>query len=209
MQTMIDLICTNCQEPFQRTQANHVTSIKRSKNFFCSRKCASAFRNTHQSLRCEYCGNQFSKQAFQIKKSKNHFCSVSCGVSYGNAHKTFGYQRSKLELWLEQKLGQEFQQLEVLYNNREIINAELDIYIPSLCLAFELNGIYHYEPIYGPEKLASTQNNDNRKFHACAEQGISLCVIDTSSQKYFKEASSQKYLDIIVKIISDKLKTED
>jgi len=72
-----------------------------------------------------------------------------------------------------------------------------------LKLAFELNGIFHYEPIYGPKKLSSIQNNDHRKFQACAEAGISLCIIDTSGQTYFKESTSQKYLDIIISIVRD------
>jgi hypothetical protein len=40
---------------------------------------------------------------------------------------------------------------------------------------------------------------------ACAEQGIELCVIDVSRQKYFKEHSSQAFLDIIMEIINGRL----
>ena len=69
-------------------------------------------------------------------------------------------------------------------------------------MAFELNGIFHYEPIYGEEKLDKIQNNDERKFAACREAGISLCIIDTSSQKYVKPNTSKKYLDIIIEIIN-------
>ena len=78
-------------------------------------------------------------------------------------------------------------------------------YLPKLNLAFELNGIFHYEPIFGESKLDRIQNNDNRKFQACLENGIELCIIDTSSQKYFKEKSSQKYLDIITNLVDSKL----
>jgi hypothetical protein len=81
----------------------------------------------------------------------------------------------------------------------------LDIYIPSLKLAFELNGIFHYEPIYGKEKLENTQNNDGRKFQACLECGIEFCTIDVSAQKYFKEKTSQIYLDIVTDILNKKL----
>ena len=86
-----------------------------------------------------------------------------------------------------------------------MIDAELDIYIPSLNLAFELNGIFHYEPIFGEKKLNSTKNNDKRKFQACLEKNIELCIIDTSTQKYFKENTSNIYLDIILKITDNKL----
>ena len=68
-------------------------------------------------------------------------------------------------------------------------------------LAFEINGIYHYEPIHGQEKLSRVQNNDSRKFQACLEKDIELCIIDSSSLKYFKPQNAQKYLDIITSII--------
>lgn len=53
--------------------------------------------------------------------------------------------------------------------------------------------------------LNSTKNNDKRKFQACLEKNIELCIIDTSTQKYFKETTSKIYLDIILKIINNKL----
>ena len=102
-------------------------------------------------------------------------------------------------------LPTKYPDLEFYFNRKDAINSELDIYIPKLKLAFELNGIFHYEPIYGADKLNQTQNNDRRKFQACLEQGIELCIIDTSSLSYFKPDKVQKYLDIIVNIINSKL----
>ena len=85
----------------------------------------------------------------------------------------------------------------------------MDIYIPSLNLAFELNGIFHYEPIFGESKLQQIQNNDQRKFQACLYKNIELCIIDTSHHKYVKPSTSKKYLDIVVYLIDLKLpKTE-
>ena len=91
------------------------------------------------------------------------------------------------------------------FNDRTAINSELDIYIPSLKLAFELNGVFHYEPIYGQNKLEKIQENDNNKFQKCINNNISLCIIDVSSQKYFKEQTSKKFLNIIINIINDSL----
>jgi hypothetical protein len=71
-------------------------------------------------------------------------------------------------------------------------------------LAFELNGIFHYEPIFGDEKLDKITNNDNRKFQACLEKKIELCIIDTSKFGYFKESGARKFLDIVVDIINKK-----
>ena len=116
-----------------------------------------------------------------------------------------GIRRSKLEAWLEIKLIEQYPNFEIQFNRKDAINSELDIYIPSLKLAFELNGIFHYEPIYGNDKLNQIGNNDNRKFQACIERGIELCIIDTSTQKNFKEKSSKKFLDIITSFIDNKL----
>ena len=95
--------------------------------------------------------------------------------------------------------------LNINYNSRTDIKSELDIYIPSLKLAFELNGIFHYEPIYGKDQLSKIENNDNRKFQACLERGIELCIIDTRKQNCMSIKSSKKYLNIIIDIINKKL----
>jgi len=81
----------------------------------------------------------------------------------------------------------------------------LDIYIPSLNLAFELNGIFHYEPIFGVDKLEKINKNDISKSKTCFNMKIDLCIIDTSYQKYIKPKTSQKYLDIITNIINERL----
>jgi len=78
---------------------------------------------------------------------------------------------------------------------------ELDIYIPSLKIAFELNGIFHYEPVFGQGKLDRIRSNDERKFAACTEKGIGLCVLDVSKISYFKERTAQPFLNIIERII--------
>lgn len=72
-------------------------------------------------------------------------------------------------------------------------------------LAFELNGIFHYEPIYGDKKLNQIQNNDTRKFQACLEKGIEMCIIDVSSLSYFKTTNAKKYLDIVCGLIDMKI----
>ena len=78
---------------------------------------------------------------------------MSCAATYNNKNKTHGTRRSKLECFIEKKLSELYPDLTIHYNQKDTINSELDIYIPSFKLAFELNGIFHYEPIYGEEKL--------------------------------------------------------
>jgi len=173
---------------------------------YCSNICSTAKKKNIVKVVCTNCGLDFKKYPNEIKKSKsgNHFCCQSCSTTYNNVHKTTGNRRSKLERWLESRLITQYPNLEIHFNRKDTINSELDIYIPSLKLAFELNGIFHYEPIYGQDKLNQIQNNDNRKFQACIENGIEFCSIDTSTLINFKEHKAIKYLLIITKIINDK-----
>jgi hypothetical protein len=209
----LKLKCENCGNTFSKQKKGITRIFKPSKGFTgdcCSFSCVIQLRNeklgrTPITVVCAYCDKVFLKQPNNVKRSRNHFCSRSCSGTYNNTHKTQGTRVSKLEKWLQAKLIELYPNLEVIFNGKEAINSELDIYIPSLKLAFELNGIFHYEPIYGPDKLLQIQNNDGRKFQACIENGISLCIIDTSTQKYFKESTSQKYLDIITKLIDSEL----
>lgn len=206
--SQLSCICYNCNVSFNVMKKNITQEIKQNRGRikFCSKKCKDLYRSTLVSTHCSNCNININKRILFIKQSKsgNHFCSKSCAATYNNTHKTIGNRRSKLENYLEVQLRSLYPNLEILFNDKNIINSELDIYIPSLKLAFELNGIFHYESIYGKIKLSQIQNNDNRKFQACLEQGIELCIIDTSQQKYFKELTSKKYLDVIITIINNK-----
>lgn len=197
----MEFICTQCSKCFVRSKRNSHHSVKRGGKPFCSKECSYKYSTTKVKLNCTNCGNETVKKNSELSKIKNPFCSKSCAATYNNIHKTTGTRRSKLEIYLESQLISIYPDLEILFNDKTAINSELDIYIPSLKLAFELNGIFHYEPIHGDEKLNQIQNNDQRKFKLCLEHSISLCIIDTSSQKYFKEDSSKKFLDIIISII--------
>jgi hypothetical protein len=200
--------CENCFNTFYKSKRD-ILKVLRGKRVgkYCSKKCAGINKLKKQTMICTNCNKIFTMRPFEIKQSKseNHFCSQSCAATYNNKHKTTGNRRSKLEIYLEEQLNLLYPNLKILFNNKTTINSELDIYFPELKLAFELNGIFHYESIYGQDKLNQIQNNDNRKFQACIEADIELCIIDSSSLKYFKESNAQKYLDIIAKIIQTKL----
>lgn len=172
---------------------------------YCSISCRRLGIKTAKTLSCKTCNKTILRSPSAAAKSKNHFCSNSCSAKFHNKHKTTGCRVSKLEKWLQATLVSKYGGTEFLFNSSSTIQAELDIYIPSLKLAFELNGIFHYEPIFGEEKLSQTQNRDQAKFALCREAGISLCVLDTSSQKRFTEQSSDKFLQIITEIIDSKM----
>lgn len=201
----IPIECEHCHKIFTATKNNILRVLKSSPNRlrFCTRSCNDKRKHKRKTVKCKNCQKDFQK--LNCYCSKNNFCSKSCAAKYNNTHKTTGTRRSKLEKWIEEQLTILYPNLEIHFNKTSAVNAELDVFIPSLKLAFELNGIFHYEPIYSEEKLSSTQNNDKRKFQACLERGIELCIIDTSSQEYFKENTSKKYLDIIIDVLNKKL----
>ncbi len=195
--------CYVCNKPFKKIKYDIQKSLisnKEHKIKFCSNTC----RIKKQSVNCTHCDIIFEKKLSEITKSKsgNNFCSLSCSASYNTKHKVTGNRRSKLEIYIEGQLTTLYPTLDIHFNRKDAINSELDIYIPSLNLAFELNGIFHYEPIYGANKLNQIQNNDVSKTKACHDAMIDLCIINTSQQKYFKEQSSKLYLNIITEIIN-------
>lgn len=205
----IPIECEVCHNTFYTQKNNVQWAFKRkSVNYLrvCSKNCRNILNDFRITTKCDQCNKEIKKQRSHIKKFKKLFCSNSCKGIYWNAHKNWGCGRSKLEKWLEIQLKTTYPNLIIKYNDREtLLRAELDIYIPSLKLAFELNGIFHYEPVFGDNLLEKTIGKDQRKFQLCIRNNISLCVIDTSHQKYFKENTSKKFLDIITKIINEKM----
>lgn len=205
---LLPLECMVCNQTFYRKK--HLIQSARNHNVAgklstCSRKCMAQKMNTRIQTICDQCSSPISKVVTQFHANKHHFCNNVCSAKYQSAHKQTGTRVSKLEKWMQEKLTKSYPDVQFQFNQTSAIKSELDIYIPSLKLAFELNGIFHYEPIFGNEKLNKIQNNDARKFRACFEQGISLCVIDTSQQKNVTKASCEKYWSIVDSIIQEKL----
>ena len=204
---LLPLKCEKCGKTFYwpKKEIKYAEKKRPNTGRFCSISCGRS--QTTIETTCKNCGKtiKVKKSDYDESKTKNFFCSCSCSCSYHNTHKTSGFNRSKLEQYIESKLKELYPKLKILFNDRIAIGLELDIYIPSLNLAFELNGIFHYEPIYGAENFKQRQQIDENKFLLCHNNKISLCVIDTSLQRHFTEKSSQKYLQIIVDIINENL----
>ena len=199
--TPIELTCPRCNCIFTKSKKSIVAkfnTFNNRKNIYCSKQCSNAASITIEKVSCLHCSKEFLKHLNQIKKHPNNFCSRSCAAIYNNTHKTTGTRRSKLERWIESQLKILLPDLELLFNKKSAAESEVDIYIPSLKLAFEINGILHYKPIYGDKKLQSILNNDAKKALSCKERNIKLVVIDVSTHTRFTEESSKKYLDIIL-----------
>lgn len=197
---MIPIECECCGKRFTVRKHYVVDSLNRHDgNYYryCCHKCRNISEGKRIETVCAHCGKTIYKTLREYSKSSNHFCNSSCAASYNNMHKKSGCRRSKLEVYIETRLKDEYPEMEILFNDKSIIDSELDIYIPSLRIGFELNGIIHYKPIYGVEKYDRVVSNDEAKKRLCESNEIALHVIDTSGQKRFNEHTSIKYFDYI------------
>ena len=200
---LIPLICTVCNEKYSRMKRYIVNHVRDRDVYpkYCSKICEKVVVFKQIKIFCHNCNKEVYKTTRDSTNSLNSFCSRTCSTTYNNKNKTHGTRRSKLEVYLEEQLTREFPELEILYSNKTIIGSELDIYIPSLKLAFEVQGIFHYKPIFGQEKLEQIQKNDLEKVRKCKELLIELIQIDVTDQNTFSKKSSERYLlEIVSKI---------
>lgn len=188
------ILCTNCNKPIQFKNYRHYCDKINKINLrhhkpFCSINCSNEYKRqyTNKGI-CDYCGKEFIRPNVYGDKRQNHvFCSQSCSAKYFNSHKEFGYRKSKAETWIVNQLKKDYPTLNIIENNVDILGKELDIYIPQLNIAFEINGIIHYKPIYGEEKFEKIKYNDKIKKELCENKNILLTTIDISDIKSFKE----------------------
>ena len=203
--TNIEIECCYCKKLFMKSIGMYNLCIKRNQtNHYCSPRC----KHDHAKLKsgrgslfiCKECGNTFTKNdTIQI------FCGKRCAAIFNSRNKKYGTRRSKIEVWLETKLSNKYINHKILFNSKEKIKSELDIYFPNINLAFEINGIHHYKSIFGERKFISIQNNDIKKKEACLKHNIDLHIIDISKLNYFKENKVIEYFDKICNIIDSKL----
>lgn len=181
----IPMQCPSCNQPFKKLKKEYTRCIKNNKDhiFYCTATCFSKVRITKVKVECKHCSKHFLKKYSEVQNTKQNFCNKSCHMSYCNSNKLTGTTRSKVEIRIENQLQVDYPDLEILYSDRSL-GLELDVYIPSLKVAFEIQGIFHYEPIFGQEKLDYIQKNDARKRNLCKEANIKLIEIDISKFKY-------------------------
>lgn len=212
----VECCCKYCNRIFLRKVRDIKSTLRRtgelSLNSFCSQQCSGKNKSKKVTVKCTQCGEEvlkFRDQVFsKYKKTNNVFCTSSCAATYNNQHKAYGVRVSKVEKWLQKQLLLIYPNIHFLFNNKTTIKSELDIYIPEKQIAFEVNGIFHYKPIYGNFLLERTQRNDLYKQKKCKELGIKLVVIDISKDKKFTESDSKKHLKKIVKEINARDRVE-
>lgn len=142
---------------------------------------------------CAQCGKTVVKQISWLKKNEYNFCSKSCSATFQNVNSRLGKSRkSKAEDYLAELIRADFPDIAIEQNTRAILPSglEIDLYLPSLRLALELNGPLHYFPLYGQEKLNVIQEKDKKKQIEAQAAGCKLYIIDISRIKYWPETKA-------------------
>lgn len=110
---------------------------------------------------CSECEDRFSitRQFFHFRKSNNSNICLNCNPTLS------GKSRRELEVY---DFIKEVYSGEILTNLKGVITGELDIFVPSLNLAFEFNGLYWHSDLY-KDKLYHIN-----KTKECIDKGIKL-----------------------------------
>lgn len=203
---LVEALCPGCEKPFTKTKKEFRMRFlpgHHQQEVFCTKQCSDECRSKRGriSVNCLECNKLFEKKLNQTLKCPNNFCSSSCSAKYGNRNKKSGYRRSKIEVFLEREIKTSLPHIKFITNDRSL-GYELDFYFPDLRFAIELNGIFHYEPIYSNEQFIRIQNADKQKATLCREAGIELCILDISSVKRFGTKELDQYKDIVLQILN-------
>lgn len=179
--------CDHCGVAFPLTSAQK-WKIKNSlnKQHFCSRRCRGLASRRRITQACGICGEEVERPMSEFRKSRSGrvFCSPQCGTIWSNYQGKKFNRPSQLESRIIESLWKDFPGLEIDANQNRRMGAELDIYLPQLNLAIEINGPHHYMPLRNSmSKLIATIKNDLRKIRMAKEADIKLYVLNSSHDR--------------------------
>jgi len=118
---------------------------------------------------------------------------------------------SKLEKYIQSQLTKSGYVIE--YHKKGVVpnaNLEVDIYLPEIGTAIEIDGPSHFLPIWGQEALSKTIKSDNEKNGLLRYHGVMVLRVaqkrKTLSQKAMRD--TWKAIEAELKIVSKKMPTK-
>lgn len=149
--------------------------------------------------KCPYCNKTFETSYYHPQK----YCkSQECIYKHVLATRVLT-RRSKSEIRLERLLSKVFDG--VVGNDRKVLGGlQLDIVLRKHRIVVEWDGVFHWKPIFGEEKLKSNQEHDQRKTKALLSKDWSIIrVKDNDSESATKEFIRNKFRRIVHLIRND------
>lgn len=178
------ITCDNCGKDIYKSKGD----LKRSKNLFCSTKCANEFQKCEKiNLYCKVCCSQFEVYPSTIKHSnlRNNnvqYCSLECRdkdperlklLAKLNNKQNRNIKRNKLELEGNRILDE----LNILYEEQYLVNNKIsvDVFIPKYNLIIEWWGDYWHGH---PSKIKNGEPDKRQK---------KRMALDISQSQYLKK----------------------
>ena len=189
-------ICPICNISFTRIKG--YLRKRKHEIICCSNQCRSKYWGKIISERnriiynCKQCGKEFNRIACRDKRGTNKFCSPSCAGKYVAKNCRTSSKRSKAEVFLCELIKKDFPSLIISENNHNILPSklEIDIFIKHKNLAIEVNGPFHYFPIFGQDYLDKIHNKDIKKQNEILALKINLIILDISNFLTLKQTKS-------------------
>jgi very-short-patch-repair endonuclease len=104
---------------------------------------------------------------------------------------------SKLELFLLEKLLSDGYVVE-FHKEQNLLNTKLqiDLFLPNLNIAIEVDGPSHFEPVWGNDVLSKNKKYDNKKTGLILGKGLSLIRIK-QTKDFSKSRANKIYQELI------------
>jgi very-short-patch-repair endonuclease len=140
--------------------------------------------------------SEIGKESWDKKtdEEKQRFFTLSV-----QAMKRAAVEGSKMEKFLFTHLKDQYnimKHIDYIFGNDKF---HLDLYVPELLTAIEIDGPMHYEPIFGDDRLEKRQAADSRKNGLCVQAGLNIVRIR------LEKRSSLRYYNSILAALADLL----
>ncbi len=183
-------------EHFSKTQQFYKSTFNRWKNMILDKlnkyEINDFIINNDRTIdiKCDMGENHYfninSKNLYQRKEIQNTILCTKCNP-------IIGIKQSGVELQILNFIKYNYNGI-IYENYKDLIDGELDIYIPELKLAFEFNGIYWHSDLY------KDKNYHLNKTELCEEKGIQLIHIYEDEWKFKQEIVKSRILNSLGKI---------
>lgn len=203
----VPFLCPQCNTLFHRPKnvvQRRFGQKDNAQKLFCSKQCQNNSQHKKFEVNCSHCGNTIFRTPADYKdtKSGRFFCNRACAASF-NMKLRKKSRRSKCEVLLFKLLRKQFPFLRMIPNDKTMLDGyEVDIAIPEIKLGIEWNGIVHFKPIYGQERLNKIQKRDADKQRKAVELGVQLMVMpDLNSRSRYVEKAAVEITKIIKQLV--------